>query len=84
MATWEETAFLPHKSPSRTDKGYYSCIVASDKIVVHAAVGDVISMLFSVSLACDYAIIPPAFGITGVPACIRPREFSIDIQSVAP
>lgn len=21
MATWEETAFLPHKSPSRTDKG---------------------------------------------------------------
>ncbi|RJR26747.1 MAG: hypothetical protein C4582_01195 [Desulfobacteraceae bacterium] len=28
-------------------------IVASDKIVVHAAVGDVISMLFSVSLVCD-------------------------------
>ena len=32
-------------------------IVASDKIVLHAAEGDAISMLFSVSLACDYDII---------------------------
>jgi|GEM_PF-3457947 len=59
-------------------------IVAPDKIVVHAAVGDVISMLFPVSLACDYAIIRPDFGITGVPACIRPWKLILDIQSVAP
>jgi len=46
--------------------------------------GSLFSMLFSVSLACDYAIIPPAFGIAGVPACIRPWKLLLDIQSVAP
>jgi hypothetical protein len=58
--------------------------VAPDKIVVHVAVGDVISMPLSVSLACDCAIIPLAFGIAGAPACIRPGELRLDIQSVAP
>jgi hypothetical protein len=33
---------------------------------------------------CDYAIIPPGFGITGVPACIRPWKFLLDIPGVAP
>jgi hypothetical protein len=58
--------------------------VAPDKIVVHVAVGDVISMLFPVSLACDYAIIRPGFGITGVSACIRPWKLRLDIQSLTP
>jgi hypothetical protein len=40
--------------------------------------------LFSVCLACDCAIIPPAFGITGVPACIRPWKLLLDIHSVTP
>ncbi len=32
-------------------------IVESEKIVVHVAAGDVISMLFSVNLACDYGLV---------------------------
>jgi hypothetical protein len=52
-------------------------IVVPDKIVVHAALGDVISMLFPVSLACNYAIIRPGFAITGVSACIRPWKLHL-------
>jgi 2-(1,2-epoxy-1,2-dihydrophenyl)acetyl-CoA isomerase len=32
-------------------------IVDSEKIVVHVAAGDVISMLFSINLACDYGLV---------------------------
>jgi len=32
-------------------------IVESEKIVIHVAAGDVISMLFSVNLACDYGLV---------------------------
>jgi len=32
-------------------------IVASEKIVIHVAAGDVIPMLFSINLACDYVVV---------------------------